>query len=232
MFVFCMVTVLSWMLLQVAGAAEPLKVAIIDSGLDRTDPSFRHVCETGHYNFVTFGYDTDDELGHGSYIAGLIEKFANNQNYCLLIYKVMGDSSATMKADKIPFAIREAVRRGAQVINMSLGGDGFLEQEYLAIKENPKVTFVVAAGNDGKELGRDYKYYPASYGLPNVIVVGAQDFGGTKLSTSNYGSTVNVWEVGIGPLVSYKRGTLVSMSGTSVATAIHTARIVSVKGLK
>lgn len=231
---------LSWLLsivisiiCQVAGA-EPLKVAVIDTGLNRADPRFEgKLCATGHYNFVDHNEDTTDLNGHGTYIAGLIKKYAVNAQYCLIIYKFHSDSiSGPSTVLNTILAIRAAVKEGATVVNISAGGREFQEQEYLAIKEAPGVLFVVAAGNDSKELKAPYGFYPASYGLKNIIAVGAVDPSGKRLDSSNYGELVKAWEQGVGPLAPLPNGSIGSMRGTSISTAIYTGRLISVRGAK
>jgi subtilisin family serine protease len=232
---FWMLLVVIWVGVQLCSAADPLKVAVIDTGLDRNDPRFEgKLCATGHYNFVDHNEDTSDLNGHGTYVAGLIKKYSSsNISYCLIIYKFYGDGipGPTNSLNAI-LAIRAAIKEGAAMVNMSVGGPEFQEQEYLAIKEAPGVLFVVAAGNDSKELKAPYNFYPASYGLKNIVVVGALTHSGKRLDASNYGKLVKAWEQGIGPLAPFPNGTIGTMVGTSIATAIYTGRLISVRGIK
>lgn len=48
------------------------------------------------------------------------------------------------------------------------------------------MLFVVAAGNDGVELGKDILTYPAMYNVDNMIVVGDERVDGKISCTSNY----------------------------------------------
>ena len=218
----------------------PIKVAIIDTGLDLNDVRFKQLCKTGHENFTAEpsthhvdSMDTTDVQGHGTHVAGLIQKYAGfNTDYCLLIYKFYSNS-ASGKENLLneASAIRQAVREGASIINISAGGAESSEEEYAAIKNNPNVTFVVAAGNQGKNIDDPKnKFYPASYALKNEIIVGSVDSRWVRSPTSNYGSVVTDWEVGVGVL-SYLNGPnlMGRLSGTSMATAIKTGKIVAAR---
>lgn len=224
-----------WVLAVVASAGEPLRVAVIDTGLNRTDPRFEgKLCPKGHYNFVEHNDDTTDVDGHGTYIASMISKYAVNTAYCLVIYRFYSaESSGEINVLNALLALKMAIKDGATLINLSFGGKMFIEQEYLTLREAPTVLFVTAAGNDGKELGKGgYGFYPASYALPNVVVVGALDGSGKRLETSNYGAGVKVWEQGQGPLGWLPNGSMGVLRGTSVSAAIHTGRLISMKGIR
>jgi subtilisin family serine protease len=73
--------------------------------------------------------------------------------------------------------IRYAVRHGAQVINMSLGGGSgtyegsAAEEEAVQDALRHGVVLVASAGNDGRQANR--RNFPAAY--PGVIAVGAVD---------------------------------------------------------
>lgn len=237
LYLLAMASVALWMLSEVASAKDPLfKIAVIDTGLDRTDARFQgKLCETGHYNFVHQKSDTFDTDGHGTYIAGLITKYASAKvPYCLLIYKFYDtDQPDADNAANSVMAVRMAIKEGASLINMSYGGKDFVESEYLALKDAPtSVTFIAAAGNDGKELNKAVRFYPASYKLPNVTVVGALDHKGARLKASNYGADIVAWELGEGPLAAFPNGSWGAMVGSSISTAIYTARLISYRGRK
>jgi cell wall-associated protease len=237
-----LLSIVIWLVCQIAGAAEPLRVAVIDTGLDRNDPRFEgKLCAKGHYNFVERNEDTKDEDGHGTYIAGLITKYAHNASYCLLIYKFYNDSATgPINSGNAILALKMALKEGAHLVNMSFGGPEFQEQEYVAIKEAPTVLFIAAAGNEGKELKAPYGFYPASYELPNIVVVGATDSHkkcsakpqDCRLDASNYGTRVTAWEQGVGPIYYFPNGVWGGMVGTSISTAIYTGRLTSVRGVK
>lgn len=202
------------------------RVAILDSGLDLSDPRFTtHLCPSGHKNFVPTE-KIDDIQGHGTHIAGIIKKFANKSNYCLLIYKYYSDSAnGSQNMSREVAALQEAIKNKADIVNLSGGGPEFDEDEYSIIKNNPQVTFVVAAGNKSKNLDiPGNEYYPASYWLKNEFIVGAGDY-----SESNYGSKV-LHEPGFEVLstlpYTVEPSGMGYVSGSSMSTARYTGKLV------
>jgi subtilisin family serine protease len=208
-------------------SAEQLKIAIVDTGLDINDPRFAgHICPSGHKDFTETSLE--DTLGHGTFVAGLIKKNAGNSNYCLLIYKYYVDSApGSVNVRRELAALREAISNGADIVNFSGGGPIFNEEESLLIKYHPEVTFVVAAGNEGKSLDiSGNEYYPASYFYPNEIVVGSVNSKGKRSSFSNYGKNVEVKELGEGVVSYVPNNRIATWEGTSFSTAIHTGKLI------
>ena len=209
-------------------ASEPLKVAVVDTGLDLKDPRFQdHICPTGHKDFT--GTGLKDTHGHGTFVAGLIQKAAGDRNYCLLIFKYFSDkNSGSQNVANETLAIKESIEQGAKIVNVSGGGPMGNNYEYLFISSAPNVKFVVAAGNDGKNIDLpNQKFYPASYLLKNVIPVEAIDETGTRMLTSNWGKNVKVRELGDKVLSFLPNGKEGYMSGTSMATATATGKLVA-----
>lgn len=215
-----------------------LRVAVVDSGLNLNDERFSNVlCKTGHWDFVdNSAYPIDHDVnGHGTHVAGTIKKYAGNSDYCLIILAYYSAKvPAATNILNLTRAFQHAVNVGARIVNYSGGGPTFNENEYATISSAKNVTFVVAAGNDNKDLDLpENKFYPASYLLKNIISVGAlQTFGlnehsiNAKLKTSNYGKTVKVWEAGENiraELPNYQFG---YKSGTSMATAVATGKLI------
>ena len=206
---------------------KPLRVAIVDTGLDLDDPRFRDLlCDGTHKNFV--GGKMIDDYGHGTHIAGLIKQYAGSKNYCLLIYKFYSDANpGSVNLSNEISAIQLAISSGADIINLSEGGPEFDEREYILIKDNPGVLFISAAGNDGKDLDKpENEYYPSSYFLDNQVVVSSLTADGKRAPTSNYGNLVTEKEIGDHVLSTLPNGKTGYMGGTSQAAAIHTGKIV------
>lgn len=202
------------------------KVAIIDTGLDLSDSRFKKVlCKTGHKDFT--GEGLHDNHGHGTHVAGLIKQYAEDAEYCLIILKfyvphVDGKQSVKYEVQ----AIKEAVRLGATVVNISGGGAVYDAEEYEAIRNAPQVKFIVAAGNESSDVSNQYVgFYPACHWLPNITVVGALDFNEKhKAQFSNYGDKIEYWERGESVVSTIPRGKTASINGTSQATAIATGK--------
>lgn len=219
---------LLFIFLTTTAYAETLKVAIIDTGIDMTDSRFSaHICPNGHKNFVQ-EQTSNDTNGHGTFVAGLIQEYAGKGNYCFLFYKFytdFGPGSVNLKHEVE--AIREAIVNGAKIVNISGSGPQFNEEESLLIKYNPQITFVVAAGNNGKNLDiPGNEVYPASYFYGNEKVVGAIDKFNKIIPSSNYGKKVESNELGENVRSTMPDGRYGYMSGTSMACAIHTGKLV------
>lgn len=198
-------------------------VAIIDSGLKTDQPDFNgrlwsnyseipnngldddnngFIDDFNGWNFTDGTNNIDDDSGHGTNITSIIGANGNNSvaftgmdwNCKLMILKVtkndLGYYSWWVNS------IYYAVDNGANVINMSLGGDteskALNEAIQYALDHN--VVVVVSMGN----LNSDKISYPSNY--PGVIAVGAtnpddsrcKSFSWNAKNGSNYGSHISV----------------------------------------
>lgn len=203
-----------------AEAKEKAIVAVIDTGLDLQDQRFSDIlCKTGHRDFT--GTGIKDNHGHGTHVVGLIKKYAKSVNYCVVILKFSNGKTG----DHIP-AMRYLFKLHPAVVNLSLQGGGFNEDEYITIKSLPNTKFIVAAGNGNIDLTKK-KIYPAIYGSTekNVITVGGLGENAEKYSLSNYGPFLK-WEAAENIVSTCPNQTKCTKSGTSMATAIHTGKYV------
>lgn len=215
------------LLLSSTSSADVLKIGIVDTGLDVYDARFAgHICQddTGPGAKDFTGTGIQDTMGHGTFIAGLIQQYAGSAHYCLYIAKYfMEDAPDLSNYSRLIAALQWLIEKKVKIINYSGGGYTSIEEEYLIIKEHPKVDFVVAAGNNGENLDH-YNYFPASYLLPNVYAVGCKH-NGKVCYFSNYGSLVRDWEDGQDVTGLAPHGTT-KMSGTSMSTAIATGKAI------
>ncbi len=124
--------------------------------------------------------DPMDQSDHGTHVAGTIAAVGNNNNGIAGVMwtaRIMPvrflNGQGGWYSDAIK-AINYASRMGAHIINASWGGDSYSQALYDAIA-NSGVLFVAAAGNDGIDNDGDFKLYPASYDLPNIISVAATE---------------------------------------------------------
>jgi subtilisin family serine protease len=179
---------------------QPVKVAIIDSGIDGTHPEFKNKIVAAR-SFVGGSPLTDDQ-GHGTFVAGEIAAAINDQGIAgiafpaqLIIAKI-AKSDASLSVRDEAAAIRWAVDRGAQVINLSLGGlrdplnrgdDTYSQVEQNAIDYAYRhgVVLVAAVGNsdDAPRSPWPWATYPAA--LPHVIGVSALTQSGNVASFSD-----------------------------------------------
>lgn len=208
----------------------PIRVGIVDTGLDVTDPRFSSLlCKDGHhFDFVENKPMEKDIHGHGTHITGLIKEYAGKANYCLLIYRYYDNGAFGFNniMNEIR-SIRQAITDRADIINISGGGDDFSAIECRTIEEAKNVIFVVAAGNEGRSIDPPNGYFPAACSSSNVIAVGSLNENGSRLLFSNFGTIVKRWELGFYVLSTLPNDRVGVMSGTSQSTAIATGKIVS-----
>lgn len=189
------------------------------------------------WNFVSNNNKLDDNHGHGTHIACIIGAEAGNKKGIIGIApevsimtlkyydpKVSGSDNLknTVKA------IQYAVKMGANIINYSGGGTDFSQEEHDAVAEAEKkgVLFVAAAGNERSNSDK-FHYYPADYGLKNIISVTAIDPGTEVLPSSNYGvTTVDIAAPGQNIISCLPGNQYGTMTGTSQATAFVTGAAV------
>lgn len=222
-------------------------VAVIDSGVDIHHPDLSgniftnegeipgngidddqngYVDDRHGWNFVSQSPDVSDPIGHGTHIAGVIGARGDNDfgvrgvNWKVTILPLVyldKDSSGNL-ANSIA-AIHYAVEMGAKVINASWGGtspDALREAIQWAASKG--VLFVCSSGNDGENLDV-YPYYPSSFGIDNMIVVGSSNFDDAVTGDSNWGRrTVDILAPGIEIPSTLPNGRYGYMSGTSMST--------------
>jgi hypothetical protein len=178
----------------------PVRVAIIDSGIDTGHPEFAGRIALAR-SFV--GGSVADTDGHGTFIAGEIAADLNNSegiagiafNAQLLVAKVVRPDD-TISLEGEADAIRWAADNGARVINLSLGGlrdprnpsrDTYSALEAAAVDyaASKGVVVVAAVGNSSEAPVSPWPYatYPAA--LPHVIGVSAYARDGSIPAFSN-----------------------------------------------
>ena len=173
---------------------NPVRVAIVDSGLDGTHPEFPSKRIYAARSFVG-GNPLTDEQGHGTFVAGEIAAALNDQGIAgiafpaqLIIAKI-ARSDGTIDVQDEADAIRWAVDFGARVINLSIGGirdpmhpsnDQFSAVEASAVEYAYRhgAVLVASVGNSDEAPTQPWPYagYPAA--LPHVVGVSALMPGG------------------------------------------------------
>jgi subtilisin family serine protease len=221
-----MILALLSLLVSVAHA-EPTRVVVLDTGLDLNDRRFsKNLCPSGHKDFS--GEGIEDIHGHGTHVVGLIQEFARNASYCLVIVKYYSAASDSdgFNAVAMKHALRYIQTLNVKYVNLSGGGPSRSSVEEDMIREMKNTTFVVAAGNNNGNIDvRETAFYPAAYNLGNIVPVGGLTLMGKKTKTSNYGPSVRAWELGDNVLSTLPNGKLGRMTGTSMSAAIHTGKL-------
>lgn len=177
---------------------EQVVVAVVDTGVAANHPDLAGRVLSDGYNAIDDSKDTTDRYGHGTHVSGIIAAQTNNHlgvagvtgtaNVKILPIKVLGDDGygTTLSIAK---GIDKAVEMGADVINMSLGGQGHsrLMEEAIQNATSKGVLVVVAAGNSSDNADG---YFPAGY--PEPITVASINSRLKVSSFSNYGSPIDI----------------------------------------
>lgn len=218
--------------------SNQIVIGVMDDGLDIHHKALinsiflndREIPENGKdddldgYIDDVHGYNFCDDTArifagdHGTHVAGIIAGQSDGTteipaNVKLLPLNICGDSQSYWKI------IQYAEKLGARIINMSFGSPDFSETIgctlYEAMK-NSSMLFVVSAGNDHRNLSSLW-HYPASFALPNMLVVAALDANGRLADFSNFDGPVEVGAPGVLINSTLPNNTYGSESGTSMA---------------
>lgn len=165
-----------------------------------------YVDDFSGYDFYAQNNVALDENGHGTLVASIIAGASNNgiggagicPNARIMSLRVLnqfgrGGLPKFARVSDVALALDYALRNGAKIVNLSLGGSSFSATELLILRslDSGGVLVVAAAGNGGDDGIGDNNdvipFYPASYAVNNIIAVAAQDRSGGLALFSNYG---------------------------------------------
>ncbi|MEZ4660773.1 MAG: S8 family serine peptidase [Caldilineaceae bacterium] len=183
----------AWALAEAAGitasALAPVRVAIVDSGIDASHPELQgRIAES--QNYVTPGAAADDDYGHGTHVAGLIGATLNNhigiagpaRNVTYDVRKVLDNAGKGFITD-VAQGVKDAADAGAQIINLSLQIDSNDPTLFNCIKYayNQGALLIAAAGNFSSLRVQ----WPAAY--DEVMAVAATSYEDTPASYNSSG---------------------------------------------
>ena len=185
-----------------ASKKQSAKVAVLDTGVDKNHEDLKNVVKK--YKMVVAGElrdGSEDTNTHGTHVTGIIgAEYGNGKGGAgiasgtkndlsdISVYGVSEDGQTLLSFD-IVAGIRDAVKNGAKVINMSFGSeyrDRLLESVIKEAYYDNGVIFVTAAGNemtdsyshpsDMNEVisvcncdEKGYRAYDTSYGMEKDI---------------------------------------------------------------
>ncbi|PTM56706.1 S8 family peptidase [Desmospora activa] len=215
-------------------------VAVVDTGVDFNHPLLEPYLISG-INLRDPVQPAQDYMGHGTHVAGVMvevwdgwERDANAAAIDIMPVKVMNDG----KDGDVYFTaegMREAVRRGADVIVLAQGSWTYSETMADAVRfaEEEGVLVVGATGNASLDENGDIRYnspvhYPAAF--PEVLGVGAVGREGKVVPTSNGGSGIDVVAPGESIVAAVPGGGRKADSGTSFAAPQAAALAALLKG--
>ncbi len=150
---------------------DGIKVAVIDSGIDKQSGSVHHDF-TGkivdEYDFYYGDFSANDEYGHGTHCAGIIGARDDDDGMIgmapecdFIIARVMNQYGQFTTPSGVASAIDWAVSHGADIISISWGTSSDIPAIKKAIEDAyaAGVVIVAAAGNDDADLCYPAKYY-------------------------------------------------------------------------
>ncbi len=211
-------------------------VAVLDTGVNINHEDLKQVTIPG-IDLADDKNSTNDVVGHGTHVAGIIAGQTNNgtgisgiaPNSKIMPVKVLDDEGIGDDANIVE-GIKYATDHGAQVINMSLGGPGTSEvlQDAINYATSRGVNVVVAAGNENGPIDT-----PGN--CKGVLTVGAIERNLKKADYSNYGKKLDVVAPGSNILSTYSDGKGPSgytyFSGTSMATPFVSGVVALIKSV-
>lgn len=195
--------------LAAAGGGSRRTVAVMDTGLDRNHPEFAgRIARV--YDTHLGGKDVTDVVGHGTFVTGLIAAVDGNGvggkgvagNTKVLAIRASRDGGFTER--DLLRGIAFAVRRGADVLNLSLAGNGIDRSVVRALGAAfyNDVLPVAASGNLGDRENDNNVFNPVQYpaavlggrsGAPGIgLSVGATGPGGAVAAFSTHNRRVSL----------------------------------------
>jgi subtilisin family serine protease len=219
---------------------QGIDVAVIDTGVasghvDLGATACSGVAFLSNSGVARAGQGAQDPNGHGTHVAGIIAATMGNgvgtagvaPGVRLIPVRVLSAEGSGWASD-VARGIRWSVDHGAEVINLSLGGDeSWSVTQAVDYAESKGVVVIAAAGNDGTSkdgMSPPPPNYPGA--LDDVVAVASLDANAAVSSFSSRGDYVDVAAPGRNILSTVRTGGWEPMSGTSMATP-HVAGVVA-----
>lgn len=202
--------------LEKSGKTLPeVRVAVLDTGLKKTNRYLQGRYVDEGYNFVDNNADYDDDQYHGTEVSGVIAD-GTSSNVKILPIKVMNAKGKGNIAD-IAKGIYYALDHGVDVINLSISGNDPNHTDHsldapIAEAVSRNVIVVVAAGNEDTDANLRY---PAN--KDNVLTITSVNRYNQLGLLANYGSAIDFALPGMNILAPHKSIMMLD-SGTSLAT--------------
>ncbi|MFB7636666.1 S8 family serine peptidase [Streptomyces sp. NPDC056149] len=187
-----------------------IRVAVIDTGIDAGNKQLQDAIEGPGKTYVKDGKPTQDKVGHGTKVAGIIAArprvgsgfYGLAPEAKVLPFQQTSDEQAGT-ADTLATAIDDAVAAKADIINISQGtaaSEALLPKLKAAVKkaQDAGILIVASAGNSGAS-GAEKNIYPAAFSqeFDNVMAVAASDRNNERAAFSQPGPFVGIAAPGV-----------------------------------
>lgn len=191
-------------------------VGLVDTALQKQDATLEQLIKER----LSLAGDTTTSSSSPTHADAMLNALAqalqqavgnNNTSVQVISVDVFGNSP-TADTFSVALGMYEAYKRGATVINDSLGGYGETQVLYDVVKflSEQNVPVFAAVGNDGSNV----PFYPAA--IPDVVAVTATERGQVA-SYANVGTTPDAAAPGV--VLFYFNGLVYASRGTSVSSA-------------
>jgi subtilisin family serine protease len=208
-------------------------VAVIDTGIQYNHPYLARNIYIPKKEVSSKNYGIDfssgsktlqplDTHGHGTHVSGIIKSIFPEVKILSLKYynpKASGQHNLNSTIKALEFAVDQNV----DIINYSGGGPESSAVELAILKraETKGILIIAAAGNERSNIDlKKNAYFPASYGLSNIITVGAHNEKNIIIKSSNWGEkSVDIAAPGYRIKSAIPGNGAGYMTGTSQATA-------------
>lgn len=244
---------------SITRGSEKITVAIVDNGFNLKHPELASKV-VGPYNVWKRSAEVFPQpIDHGTHVAGIALAIANNgigisgiAPNCKFMPVQVADEKGLMTTTSVLDGILYSLYQGADVINVSLGGqftglsqytddlqkdlirNHFKEEERLwrrvmRIAAGHNATLVIAAGNDNVLAGIHALQRPELF-----ITVSATDRNNrnaAKAQFSNYGSYSTISAPGVGIYSTVGKDSYSTMDGTSMAAPIVSGAVALMKSI-
>lgn len=244
---------------DVTRGSEKITVAIVDNGFNLKHPELNSKVVQPYNVWLHSQEIFPQEIDHGTHVAGTALAIADNRKgicgiapACKFMPVQVADNNGLMTTTSVLDGILYALYQGADVINISLGGqfiglslfpestqqdlirNHFKEEERLwhrimRIAANHNSTIVVAAGNDNVLAGIDALQRPELFITVSAVDKNIQKL--NKANFSNYGPFSAISAPGVNIYSSVGKNDYATMDGTSMAAPIVAGAVALMKSI-
>lgn len=215
---------------------DEVVVAVLDTGVQATHPDLAGNVLPG-YDAVarrTVATSTDSH-GHGTLVAGTVAAVANDlggrgvAHRASILPVTVLDAAGNGSVHDVAHGLDWAVANGADIVNLSLAGEGTTTAMNAAIVRAVDAGVVVVAASGNLATEGNPTMWPAAH--PDTIAVGAtrKDGNGNDAIApfSGHGDHLTVAAPGVGILSTALGGGYVTWQGTSAATPVAAGALAS-----